>query len=73
MKLWKANQTFWMGEIDVFSPESDFSRIACGEVIGEFENCNRMLVKERQIPKGLMSYAEQYLTLIGTVADPPVC
>ena len=71
MKLYSAIKEFWFGELDTFSPETDFQRIAQGEVIGDFQSTDGMLVKGQIVPMALPSYvAANFLTFIGTVPDP---
>jgi hypothetical protein len=72
MKLYSANAEFWFGEIDVFSPEDNFSRIQRGEIIGDFDTTDGMLVKGRIVPMALLAYIQVgFMTLIGIVPDPP--
>jgi len=72
MRLYRANTTFYMGQIDEYSPEDDFQKIVCGEVIGDFENTTRMLIKETQVPMGLPDSALPYLDFVGVIPDPAI-
>jgi hypothetical protein len=71
MQLWRANQIFYIAEFEPFaSANTNLARISKDEVVGAFENSNIALVKQRQIAVSLPEHAKQYMTYIGTIADP---
>jgi len=73
VKLYKAIKRFWMGELDTFSPEDNFSKILCNEIIGVCQSTTTMIVKGRAIPITLPNVALQYLQFVGIIPDTPDC
>lgn len=72
MKLYRCVRGFHFGELDPFDPEGDLQDIIVGQVVGDFQNTQRVLVKGRQLPIALPSHALPFFVLHGTMPDPPI-
>jgi hypothetical protein len=73
MKLYRAKETLIMSELSTYRRKHPyFNRILKDEVIGDFENTNRMLVKETQVDRGMPDYALGFFEFIGTTDDPSI-
>lgn len=70
MRVYRAIQAFYFGEIDEYSPEDDFQAISCGEEIGELDGCIGLIVKGTMVPISLPTTVLSFLLLIGMVPDP---
>ena len=72
MKLYQCIKTFNWGELDVFSPETDFQKIKKDEIVGEFESTEVCLVKSRQIAIQIETHVLPFFIYVGSIPDPNV-
>jgi len=66
-----CNKEFWYNALYTFEKSGDFQKIVVGEVVGEYESIDAILVKGRSIPIKIdTSIKNDFFTVGATVADP---